>query len=64
MNVNDFKMFGENYHASATLNVDPNGFLTPGQNQPALPLKARIDNVGQYADLKSVINAAAKSPSP
>jgi hypothetical protein len=59
-----FNMFGENYYGSATLNVDQNGFLTPGSGQPALPLKARTDNVGLNADLRSVINAAAKSSSP
>jgi hypothetical protein len=60
----DFTMFGQNYHALATFNLDQDGFLTPGAGQPAVPFKVRTDNVGANADLKSVINAAAKSSSP
>ena len=58
----NFRLSNEEYHGSATFNVDRNGFITAGPGQPSLPPKARIDNVGLNADLKSVINAAAKSP--
>jgi hypothetical protein len=46
---------------SVTVYIDPNGFLTPGVNQPAVARKVRVDNVGQNADLRSVI-ASSKSP--
>jgi hypothetical protein len=47
--------------ATVTINVDQDGLLTPGANQPAIPPKGRFDNVGQNADLKAIINATAKS---
>jgi hypothetical protein len=48
--------------AKATLYVDAAGRLTPGQDKPAIPPKGRRDNVGQSAELRSIINASAKSP--
>jgi hypothetical protein len=60
----DFSLGVNNYHANATIYVDQNGFLTSGAGQPSVPRKVRTDNVGVNADLRSVINASAKSPSP
>jgi hypothetical protein len=57
-----FSEGGKNFVATATINVDEEGRLTSGPNMPAVPLKARTDNIGLNADLKSVINATAKSP--
>jgi hypothetical protein len=48
---------------TATLYLDPQGRPAPSQSDPVLPRKARLDNFGQYAELRSVINAAVK-PSP
>jgi hypothetical protein len=48
--------------ATATLYVDEEGRLTPGQNARAIPIKARQDNVGTSSELRSVINASAKGP--
>jgi hypothetical protein len=48
--------------ATATLYVDEQGWLTPGANMAAVPIKARRDNVGLSAELRSVINASAKGP--
>jgi len=59
-----FKELGKNYVATATIYLDENGLLTPGLNQPPIPSKTRVDNVGKNADLRSVINASAKSSSP
>ena len=50
--------------AVATVYLDENGVLTTGQNATAIPLKKRIDNVGQNSDLRSVINASVKSAMP
>jgi hypothetical protein len=50
------------YVASATLFVDDLGRVTPAEDTPALPRKKRYDNFGQYSELRSVINASAKSP--
>jgi len=47
---------------SVTVYVDQDGLLTPGANLPAIPPKVRYDNVGQYSQLTSVINASSKSP--
>jgi hypothetical protein len=48
--------------ATATLYLDQEGWLTPGPNAPAIPIKARRDNVGLSSELRSVINASAKGP--
>ena len=56
-----FSELGKNYVATATLYLDENGRVTPSAGLPAIPVKSRIDNVGTNADLKSVINASAKS---
>lgn len=48
--------------ADVTVYMDADGVLTSGQNLPAIPIKGRLDNVGKYAELKSVINASTKSP--
>jgi hypothetical protein len=48
--------------ATATLYIDEMGRLTPGENLPAIPIKARRDNVGLSAELRSVISASAKGP--
>jgi hypothetical protein len=55
---------GDIYWATATIYLDENGFLTSAANTPAIPVKARVDNVGTNADLRSVINASAKSATP
>jgi hypothetical protein len=55
---------GKTYFASATFYLDENGLLTSGDGVPAIPMKTRIDNVGLNSDLRSVINAAAKSSTP
>jgi hypothetical protein len=47
--------------ASVTVYLDQNGLLAPGNNQPAIPLKNRVDNVGQDSALKAVINVTSKS---
>jgi hypothetical protein len=60
----DFIEGGKKYFASATFYLDENGMLTPGDGQPAIPVKRRNDNVGQNSDLRSVINAAAKTVTP
>jgi hypothetical protein len=52
------------YWATATIYVDAQGHLTNAANTSAIPMKGRIDNIGTNSDLKSVINASAKSPSP
>ena len=52
----------ENGIKSITVYVDHDGNLTPGPGIPSLPRKVRTDNVGLYADLKSVINASSKAP--
>lgn len=48
--------------ATVTVYVDENGFLTPGPNLPAIPLKVRFDSIAPDANLRSVINASSKSP--
>ncbi len=55
---------GKTYYANATVYLDEKGILTTGENTSAIPVKQRIDNVGQNSDLKSIINAAAKSSTP
>jgi hypothetical protein len=57
---------GENktFLADATYFLDENGILTTGENAPAIPVKKRRDNVGTNSDLRSVINASAKSSAP
>ena len=57
-----FAIAGEKVKAKATLYLDENGWLTPGANQLAIPSKGRRDNVGLSSELRSVINASAKSP--
>ena len=47
--------------AKVTFYVDQFGCLTSAADAPALPRKKRFDNVGTDSDLKSVINASAKS---
>jgi hypothetical protein len=49
--------------ATVTLYFDQDGRVTPGDGQPAIPPKIRVDNLGQNSDLKAVINATAKSSS-
>jgi hypothetical protein len=45
-----------------TVYVDQYGWVTPGAGLPAVPRKARLDNVGTASDLKSAILAAIKGP--
>jgi hypothetical protein len=47
---------------TVTAYVDADGQLTPNDGVPAIPPKTRLDNVGKYSDLISIINASAKSP--
>jgi hypothetical protein len=47
---------------SVTVNIDHEGYVTPGSGVPSLPRKLHYDNVGTYSDLKSAISAAIKSP--
>jgi hypothetical protein len=61
-NPNAFTTDGQALKATITVYVDDNGLLTPGDGLPAIPPKARTDNVGSNADLKSIISATAKSP--
>jgi hypothetical protein len=60
----EFSEGGKTYFATATFYLDEQGLLTPGDGLPAIPVKTRTDNVGQNSDLRSVINAAAKSSTP
>jgi hypothetical protein len=48
--------------ATVTVYLDEDGLLTPGEGQPAIPPKVRYDNVGQYSQLTSIVNASSKSP--
>jgi len=45
-----------------TVYVDEDGFLTPGQNQPAIARKARKDSLGEDSKLRSIISASGKGP--
>ena len=45
-----------------TVYVDQNGLLTADANSPAVPIKSRLDNFGQDAGLRSLINTASKGP--
>jgi hypothetical protein len=58
----EFRERGKNYIATATINVDELGRLVPVANAPVVPIKTRIDNVGKYSDLQSIINVTSKSP--
>jgi hypothetical protein len=53
----------DDFIAAVTFYLDEKGILTTAANTPAIPVKKRIDNVGTNSDLKSVINASAKSAS-
>jgi hypothetical protein len=50
------------YTSKVTLDIDEDGWVTPGQGVPSLPRKTRYDNVGTTSDLKSSIIAAIKGP--
>ncbi len=56
-----FREGGQTYEATATFYVDQDGWVTAGDGLPSLPRKKRYENYGQYSELRSVINAAAKS---
>ncbi len=58
----DFPNEGDPVSGRVTFFVDEKACLTSGEDAPAIPKRIRFDNVGQDSDVKSVINASAKSP--
>jgi hypothetical protein len=58
----EYTELGRSRIGRATIYLDENGVLTSAADTAAIPRKMRTDNVGSNSDLKSIINASAKSP--
>jgi hypothetical protein len=55
------KALNDIHATDVTMFLDDKGRPAPSEKDPVIPIKKRVDNIGTNSELKSVINASAKS---